>query len=271
MAAEAHFDHAVFAVRDLATAKRRFEKLGFTVLPGGEHAGGWTRNALVALADGSYLELLAPGSSEVAARLDEAMRQGTVAALLHGESAFARHFTPLLAAASASSPAADGIALVDFALVCPQLDPVIERCRTAGIAIAGPVPGERVRPDGTRLAWQLALPDRHDPAAAGLPFLIADETPRALRVPAAPVHPGGYRAVAGMAVEVPDLVGWAVGMEALLGAPPLGAAGSEVTFRLAGCTVTGRRNHLGAHSTAQLRLRLAGPQGEKELTLDANP
>ncbi|RPD55659.1 hypothetical protein L226DRAFT_617052 [Lentinus tigrinus ALCF2SS1-7] len=35
-----------------------FRKLGFTVIPGGTHAGGATANALVVFADGTYLELI---------------------------------------------------------------------------------------------------------------------------------------------------------------------------------------------------------------------
>jgi len=36
-----------------------YEGLGFVVTPGGEHADGLTRNALIPFKDGSYLELVA--------------------------------------------------------------------------------------------------------------------------------------------------------------------------------------------------------------------
>lgn len=51
-------DHLVVLTLDLEQATREYELLGFTVTPGGEHADGLTRNALVAFADGSYLELI---------------------------------------------------------------------------------------------------------------------------------------------------------------------------------------------------------------------
>ena len=51
-------DHIVIAVADLDRATRDYEVLGFTVLPGGEHPRG-SRNALVVLADGAYLEIIA--------------------------------------------------------------------------------------------------------------------------------------------------------------------------------------------------------------------
>lgn len=52
-------DHLVYVARDLAAAVEEHKRRGFTVTPGGEHAGGVTHNALVCFADGSYLELVA--------------------------------------------------------------------------------------------------------------------------------------------------------------------------------------------------------------------
>ena len=52
-------DHVVFVANDLAAAIEEHTRRGFTVTPGGEHAGGVTHNALVCFADGSYLELVA--------------------------------------------------------------------------------------------------------------------------------------------------------------------------------------------------------------------
>ena len=48
-------DHLVIMVRDLGAAIRDYSELGFTVVPGGSHPTG-THNALIAFADGSYLE-----------------------------------------------------------------------------------------------------------------------------------------------------------------------------------------------------------------------
>src|SRR5699024_1194283 len=52
-------DHIVILVHDLEATVRDYGALGFTVVPGGEHADGRSRNALVAFSDGSYLELIA--------------------------------------------------------------------------------------------------------------------------------------------------------------------------------------------------------------------
>ena len=55
----AGFDHFVVVVDDLPAAVAHMTALGFTVAAGGHHAGKGTENALVAMADGTYLELLA--------------------------------------------------------------------------------------------------------------------------------------------------------------------------------------------------------------------
>ena len=52
-------DHVVLVVLDLQRAVEEHRARGFTVMPGGVHAGALTQNALVGLADGSYLELIA--------------------------------------------------------------------------------------------------------------------------------------------------------------------------------------------------------------------
>ncbi len=51
-------DHVVFVAHDLAVTVKEYRGRGFTVTPGGEHADGITHNALVAFADGAYLELV---------------------------------------------------------------------------------------------------------------------------------------------------------------------------------------------------------------------
>ena len=53
------FDHVVIRVDDLAVATVDYTTLGFTVVRGGEHTDRASHNALIAFADGSYLELIA--------------------------------------------------------------------------------------------------------------------------------------------------------------------------------------------------------------------
>lgn len=54
----ANLEHVVIAVRDLAVATASYERLGFTVTPGGSHPSGGTTGNGVFFSNGTYLELL---------------------------------------------------------------------------------------------------------------------------------------------------------------------------------------------------------------------
>ncbi len=182
-------DHVVVVVPVLADAVAAFTSAGFTVCPGGRHDVLPTENALVAFADGAYLELLAlrePGTREELRRLrasDGWERH------LRGVSAVARRFLPVLTGA-------DGVG--DWVLASSALARDAARLRSQGVVTAGPVAMRRVRSDGERLEWDLLLPE-----SFVQPFVIADRTPRDRRVPgtaAAVTHANGARGI--VAVQV---------------------------------------------------------------------
>lgn len=178
-------DHVVLVVRDLAEASTEHARRGFTVTPGGEHAGGLTHNALVAFADGSYLELIAFRDLERA-----------------GDHPWHRY------------GATGGLA--DFALLSDDID-----ADAAALAdlVERTSDGGRVRPDGTRLAWRSAR------LAHPLPFLIEDVTPRALRVPSgtAARHENGVIGIEAVVVGARDVIAFERRYASLRarGAPPI--------------------------------------------------
>ena len=180
-------DHIVILVRDLDQAIADYHELGFTVVPGGEHPGGDTHNALVAFEDGSYLELIA-------------FRQ---AAPQHRWWSLAQH----------------GEGLIDYALLPTAIEFDIAEARRRGLQLDGPFQGGRARPDGVTLAWQIAQAPSHD-----LPFLCGDVTPRELRVPAgdARQHANGVTGVAELGVAVNDVAASARRYHALRGTAPAG-------------------------------------------------
>jgi hypothetical protein len=163
-------DHLVVVVSDLDAAMRAYRGLGFTVVPGGRHSAS-THNALIAFADGAYLELVA----------------------FHEPSPSHRWWAPLEA----------GGGLVDFCLRTDDLLADTTAFRRAGVAIDDPRPLGRVRPDGYRLAWVLAVPRGAHRGVA--PFLIQDETPRAERVPRETTHPNGATGIGVLTVATPDV------------------------------------------------------------------
>lgn len=184
-------DHAVLFVPDLDVAVGDFRAAGFTVVPGGRHDVIPTVNALIAFADGSYLELLAPRDEEARESLRvRAARRGW-AAEVRRSPAIARRFLPGLV-----GPPGVG----DYVLRCDDLRRIACELRRLDLAATGPVPMSRQRADGVRLDWELLLPD-----APWLPFFIADRTDRALRVPSDPVvttHANGARGVTEIRVRV---------------------------------------------------------------------
>lgn len=55
-----HVDYVVFGGTDLDALADRFERLDLPTEYGGEHADGTTHMRVLAFADGSYLECIAP-------------------------------------------------------------------------------------------------------------------------------------------------------------------------------------------------------------------
>lgn len=163
-------DHLVVAVRDLETAVERYSQLGFTVVPGGRHPVA-THNALIAFADGAYLELIA----------------------FYEPSPEHRWWGPLRR----------GGGLVDF---CAQTDDLLADTaafRQAGVEIDDPKPLSRVRPDGYTLSWVLSIPRGGHGGVA--PFLIQDQTPREERVPRETAHRNRVTGIGTVTVAVHDV------------------------------------------------------------------
>ena len=182
-------DHAVIFVEDLNDARADFERVGFQVTPGGTHAGGLTKNALIPLADGTYLELLAFNIPEAHRDLPHAEALMAIS----GTTPMDHRFLPR---------GAQGEGFRDLALATVGLRDVVDSARAAGFEIDGPVPGRRVRPDGKEVSWELAFPQDPD-----LPFLVEDVTDRGLRVPSgdATRHPNGVTGIGEVVVQVNQL------------------------------------------------------------------
>ncbi|HYK98802.1 MAG TPA: VOC family protein [Candidatus Acidoferrales bacterium] len=165
-------DHVVRVVSDLDRAVAEHEARGFTVTPGGEHAGGLTHNALVGFADGSYLELIAFHD----------------AAAARGQHSW--------------QPVAErGGGWADFALGSDDL--AADAAALSDLLKRPPESGGRTRPDGVAVAWQSAR------LVAPLPFLIEDITLRQVRVPsgAQATHANGTRGIAGIVLGTRDVAG----------------------------------------------------------------
>lgn len=184
-------DHFIIVVNDLAAAMDTYRTLGFDVQPGGEHPAFGSHNAIIALADGAYLELVAFKDAELAGRT------------------FWREAAKMLRA---------GQGYAGYALGSDDLVNDLAKLRQASLDAAEPTTGSRTRPDGQRIEWQTALVGGSP--SGPLPFLIQDVTPRALRVPPAQTGIGRQARVkeAVVAVKNADLLRGP--FRTLLGAEP---------------------------------------------------
>ena len=183
-------DHLVVLIRDLDRAIRDYENLGFVVAPGGEHADGLTRNALIPFKDGSYLELVA--------FVDPEDSRDNVWG-----------WRPFLSS---------GGGLIDYCVASDDLRADARRLEDLRFAVNGPDDGGRRLPDGAEIRWRSA---RIHQDGRVLPFLIEDLTPRSSRVPAGPPadHPNGATGISRLEIATPDPEGAARSLAALIGTP----------------------------------------------------
>lgn len=140
-------DHLVWGVPDLeegiVAAARAF---GTAAVAGGSHTGFGTRNALLGLADGRYLEILAPDPAQpLAGALGERL----------------------------SERLADlaGPTLVTWAVATTDLAGVARHLQAAGLSTRGPVRMHRTTPAGEFLEWDLLFAGGHDFGSL-FPFFI---------------------------------------------------------------------------------------------------
>ena len=197
-------DHLVILVSDLDLATADYERLGFAVTPGGEHADGLTRNALIPFEDGSYFELVSFLSLEDPA--DNVWRW--------------RGFLPH-----------EG--LIDYCVASDDLESDVRRLEALGFGVDGPDDGGRRLPDGVEIRWRSA---RMCQEGRLLPFLIEDLTPRELRVPGGPAaeHPNGATGISRLEISTPDLEEAAASLVTLVEKP--GDTGASI--RLGACALS---------------------------------
>jgi hypothetical protein len=121
-------DHLVYAAPDLAAGIERVEKLlGVKAVPGGQHPGAGTRNALIGLGDGTYLEIIGPDPDQP-------------------KPALPRRF----GIDDLKAPR-----LVTWAAKGKDLEAIVANAKSKGIELGLVQIGSRRRPDGVLLSWRL--------------------------------------------------------------------------------------------------------------------
>lgn len=229
------FDHFIVLVNDLDAAARAYQQLGFAVRAGGEHPAFGSRNALVALADGTYIELVA---FHEAARAAQSFWGAGVAKLRAGEG------------------------FGGYVLASNDLANDVAQLKQRALTVGEPAAGSRVRPDGQRVAWHIALLDNSP--VGRLPFLIQDDTPRARRIEAASEGVGPRARVKEIVVAVNDAAAARDAYRSLLAVEPTrvkNIAGDVQGYRVApswGSIVLAQPTRRGSALADQLARRGEG-------------
>jgi hypothetical protein len=137
-------DHLVYATPDLNAGIDAIEKLtGVRATPGGQHPGRGTRNALIALGQTSYLEIIGPDPEQPAPP---------------GPRAFG----------------IDGLKaprLARWVVKAQNLEQLAAEASSKGIQLGEVTGGKRQRPDGVLLTWRYTNP-LVDLADGFVPFFI---------------------------------------------------------------------------------------------------
>jgi hypothetical protein len=180
-------DHLVYSTIDLEESILHLERrLGVRAAPGGRHPGRGTRNALIALSDRSYLELVGPDPTQAPPTVPRWFGIGGL----------------------------EVPRLVTWAVEHADLDALAARARERGVLLGPVASGSRQGPDGSDVRWRFT-----DPAtvvADGIvPFFIdwgdsphpaaaAPRGPELLSLRAEHPEPTGVRhALAALGLELP--------------------------------------------------------------------
>jgi hypothetical protein len=124
-------DHLVYATPDLQLGIETIEKLvGVRASPGGQHPGLGTRNALVALGQASYLEIIGPDPEQPA---PNGVRRFGINTL--------------------TSPR-----LVAWVAKGTELESLAASAAEKGVRLGAVIAGSRRRPDGVVLSWRYTDP-----------------------------------------------------------------------------------------------------------------
>jgi len=209
-------DHVIVATMDCDSAARDYSDLGFSVIVGGTHLDGHTHNRLIPLADGSYIELVAPTD----VRDIRVRHRNNHLHWLHCFNA--------------------GEGFAGYALRAPDLEVTLQRIRRSGYTLDGPREGARTLPDGRQARSLGANIEGHE-----YPAVVSDITPRDWRIPmtsASASHANGVTTIAHIFAAVQKLDEAVPRHEALMGVAaqigtPFGKA-RTADFLLAGTRIT---------------------------------
>ena len=212
-------DHVLVSVPALQVAIDDFTRAGFKVYPG--TAKGRAYNAMVYLADGTFIELV------------DVSTFPRILSWLHKY-----NITRLFGAMGkrVGAYAATQKRILDLALYAPDIQAAHLLIKQS-VPVSGLYRFKRVAANGVRLTWQLFAP--YD---VNVPFVMSDYSPARLPDDAACVHANGIQGIARVRYRVPGvadissrkcIAAWST----LLGVSPQPQDNGDVLFMLPTCAL----------------------------------
>jgi len=219
-------DHTVILVNNLDQAVQDYTQLGFTVSPGGEHAGGISRNALIHFQDGTFLELLVMKPGARTQLLKRMYQSGLLKAYQKSAKyGMAHRFYGRALDLGAPAPEREGI--TDFCLLADHVAGDHLQMQKQGVQLTPPYHASRVRPDGQTVSWQM-----YTALDEALPFFRTDYSPKITRPTAALQHPNGVTGTQKIVLFVEDYDTTIQSYEQLFSGSPTQQTDDSVVFTL---------------------------------------
>ena len=195
------FEHVVIRVDDLSQATEDYQALGFTVVYGGSHGGGFTHNALIYFRDGTFVELIEYKNRWL---LRSLLRLGILDVFLKNTSKHLKYrFSEVV-----DYP--EGF--IDSALLTKDMKGTFQQVIDRGLTVAPPTEFSRQRDNAPLVRWKIM-----SPIESVLPFV------RDPYMPAIPVtndmvtHKNGALGISQMVYGTRALEKTVNGFEKLLG------------------------------------------------------
>ncbi|WP_197046661.1 VOC family protein [Oceanobacillus salinisoli] len=139
-------DHIVIATRDPKQAAEDFaNEHAVQTIKGGKHENWGTYNYLAYFSNNSYIEWLGIFDEETAKISDNPLIQQLVASFEDNKEG-----------------------MIQFALRTHFMDDFVDYYNDQRFSYKGPIPGKRIKPDGTLLEWCMLFPS----TTSNLPFII---------------------------------------------------------------------------------------------------
>lgn len=215
-------DHTVVLVNDLSQAVENFTHLGFTVSPGGVHAGGISHNALIHFQDGTFIELLAIRSGSRSQFLKQMHNKGLLKTYQQvAKYGIAHRFYGRIL--DLKEPR-EGI--TDFCLLTEQ--EAHQQIQMQGVPLTPAFQAGRLRPDGQMVNWQM-----YTTIEDILPFFRTDYVPKVTRDPAAMKHQNGVEGTQKTVLFTSDYVQAVARYQLLLPEAGMKKTDEATTFTLA--------------------------------------